>query len=238
MATYNGYSKEACRLMNDARKMKREEKRQHLLDSMGGSLQDREVFVDTLAKYFYERREPAYHYFIHADINEEFLRACQQLNCKLSKYHCLCETEAGKLHRHYVVWLPNPKNVKKPTQMLTRKLEVILFSKGIQKKRAIIGKLIKNRVHLVHTILYIMTQKTGKHIGNVKACMHFGHQEPTVMPDREVQQIFKEECLDKRIPEYAKERKEEWQKYQLAVKIKKARTEHEKQSSNFPQLFN
>jgi hypothetical protein len=65
------------------------------------------------------------------------------------------------------------------------------------------------------------------------------------MPDRNVQQIFREEYLDKRIPEYAKERKEDWQKHKLAAKIKKANAEkhekheqHEKQSSNFPQLFN
>jgi hypothetical protein len=51
--------------------------------------------------------------------------------------------------------------------------------------------------------------------------------------DRKVQNVFKETCVDKKIPEFAKERREEWQKYKLAYKNKKALTK----SGNHEEIF-
>jgi hypothetical protein len=95
-------------------------------------------------------------------------------------------------------------------------LAIVMKKKNVvlsDNKRVTFGIKIKSRVHLLNVVLYIQTARTkGQHTGSLKDCTHFGHRRPTVIPDRRTLQIFREDELDILLPEYARERREAWQK--------------------------
>jgi hypothetical protein len=241
MTYYNGCPYKKAKELNEERKFQNEDKRQDQLDSIGGTQEERHKFLQDLVNYFDNNKmKDAYHYIVNEEVVSSFLTACKLLNCKISKYHCQCETRDDKPHRHMVVWLPNPTNVKKPSQKLSRMVAVVMKKNNMtqgNQKRMTFGIRIKSRAHLLNVVLYIQTSKTnGHHSGTLKDCTHFGHRIPTVIPDKQTLQIFKEEELDILLPEFARERREAWQKKKKDKKWNQA-IEQEK-SKNKMEQFN
>jgi hypothetical protein len=235
MAYYNGCSFGKARELNEERRMQNQERRQEKLDAIGGTLEEQEKFKQDLVHYFNDNKmKDAFHYIVKEEFMSHFLDACLLLKCKMSKYHCKCETLDDKLHRHLIVFLPNPTNVKKPSQKLARMLSVVMSKKNVtmgENRRVSFGIKIKSRVHLLNVVLYIQTERTqGQHSGMLKKCLHFGHWTKTVIPDRQTLQIFREDELDVLLPEFAKERREYWLKYKKNSKVEKMMEEFKNQN--------
>jgi hypothetical protein len=191
MTYYNGCPYKKAKELNEERKFQNEDKRQDQLDSIGETQEERHKFLQDLVNYFDNNKmKDAYHYIVKEEVVSYFLTACKLLNCKISKYHCQCETRDDKPHRHMVVWLPNPTNVKKPSQKLSRMVAVVMKKNNMtqgNQKRMTFGIRIKSRAHLLNVVLYIQTSKTnGHHSGTLKDCTHFGHRIPTVIPDKKL----------------------------------------------------
>lgn len=206
------------RKIDKFRKELRQEIRTSCLDDIG-TREERDNFIDILKEYFYEKSDDAFHYFIYEKYNKPFLFSCKQLGIKVSRFTCECKTENERAHRHYIVWIPNPKKVKTPTMIISRKLRQVMAELKISKedKKCIYGKKIKSRAHLLNTVLYIMTADTrGTHGGAVVDCKHFGHKFLPVIPDRKALLIFRKEEVDYEIPGYEEERKKEWQQFKTA----------------------
>jgi len=204
--------------MDRMKKEKRQQRKILSLDAIG-TREERQKFVETLKWMFYEKADDAYHYFIYNQYNKPFLYTCKLLGLKTSGFSCQCHTENERAHRHYIVWIPNPRKVKHPTAQLSQKLKQVMaatkMTRSLADRHCVYGKKIKSRAHLLNTVLYIMTAYTkGRHGGRVVNCKHFGHfEENWVIPDRETMNIFKSDEIDIELPEYAKERKAEWDKY-------------------------
>jgi len=230
---------EKFRKMDKFKMEQRKKKRLSDLEAIG-TREERQEFVETLKGLFYEKADNAYHYFIYDQYNKPFLYTCKQLGLKISRYMCQCHTEKERSHRHYILWIPNPRNVKQPTAILSLKMSKVMTNFKIARsegdKRCIYGKKIKSRAHLLNTVLYIMTANTrGRHGGKVVDCKHFGHFKKTVIPDRETLNIFRREEVDFELPEYAEERRTEWENY----KKEKNFLDHEEeyQKSDDAELF-
>jgi len=208
---------EKFRKIDKFRKERRQERRTWCLDAIG-TREERQDFVDTLKGLFYEKADDAYHYFIYDQYNKPFLYTCKQLGVRTSGYMCQCHTENERAHRHYIVWIQNPRKVKRPTTILSQKMSQVMtdlkIARSEKDKHCIYGKKIKSRAHLLNTVLYIMTADTkGRHGGKVVNCKHFGHLKKTIFPDRETMYIFRRVEVDVELPEYLEERTTEWDKY-------------------------
>jgi hypothetical protein len=224
MDYFNGCSIGKASALNEERRLQNQEKRQDKLDAIGGTFEEKDKFEKDLVHYFDNNKmQDAFHYIVKEEVVTYFLDACKFLNCRLSKYYCTCETRDDKRHRHMVIWIPNPTNVKKPSQKLSRMLSVVMRKNNATKgehKRVSFGIKIKSRVHLLNVVLYIQTANTqGQHSGKVKECAHFDHRMQTIFPDRRTLQIYKEDELDFFLPEFAKERRESWQKKKKDQKL-------------------
>lgn len=222
----NGYTSQSVEHANAMRRLCVQERREEKLDSVRGTPEEQGQFVQELKFYYETKGENAYHYFIYEEYNECFRHACKALGVPVSKFNCRCSTEGGRSHRHYIVWLSNPKSLKNPTQVVTRKVRGMMAAQGVarnpQDRHVLYGKKIQSAVHLLNAILYIQTEKArGRHGGSLQNCMHTHQKHPVVFPNKDVCRVFKEEFVDVEIPEYKMKRVQDWLKYKSGKTEKK-----------------
>jgi len=171
--------------------------------------QDRSEFLLDLKKYFEKKFLDIYHYRVPQNHDKLFVITCQKLNIKVSKYFCKCIREGEEIgyHKHYIIWVKNEHQVKKPTAVITLSMARMLKSLDFDKpgKHIVVGNRIKSRSSLVDTILFIMTANARCQFGGAsKKCRHFEHGITTVFPNCKAINTFRDQELMPTLPDYVK----------------------------------
>jgi len=181
-----------------------------------GTKEERERWIERFKEYFYEKAENAYHYILNTRYDIPFMVTCKKLKLQISGFWCNCLTENRVSHQHYIVWIPNPRNVKHPQSIVSHKMSQVMYSMKISRApedhTCLYGQKIQSRAKLLNLVLFVMTADIkGWHKGALVDCKHSGPQ--TLIPDEATINKFLREEVNVAITDYEKERTTEWEQY-------------------------
>lgn len=176
----------------------------------------------------YEKRveEGKLHY--HAMVKEEiwipYQLAVRKVGGDWIEFQCYCQTKEGQPHYHAIIFLPKEVNPNSFNKSLNRSLEKqwgILdlppWKRQEAKRRMCPGrkyynKPITNRVHFIHTCLYMQTVETnGCHEGILQDCKHTKQTVKHTLPNKKEANKFRNQVLLPLNPGMREEMEKAWE---------------------------